>query len=46
MILATFDINKAQDANGRVIEPDCVYQPGTIRSVFDRSLTLLIVVLN
>ena len=42
MILATFNISKARDENGRVIEPDRVYQPGTIRSVFVLPLTLLV----
>lgn len=29
-ILATFDIRKAKDASGRVIEPEVVAMPGTI----------------
>ena len=34
MILATFNIHKAKDEHGNIIEPDCTYQPGVVRSVY------------
>ena len=33
MILATLNISKAKDERGNVIEPECVYKPGIVRSV-------------
>lgn len=31
MLAAAFNIGKAQDEDGRYIEPDCVYKPGIVR---------------